>query len=107
MQIDIHGNIAKLVQAQLAAGKYRNAEELLEEMAAVWKASQPPTANGSPLPVMQERLDVGQLALDQRIGPCEDLRALQGSGWPAADSVEEFETFLRDVRGSGATGDRG
>jgi len=107
MQIDIHGNIEKFVQSQLAAGKYRNAEELLEEMAADWKASQQRAASGLPLPVMQERLDMARLAVDQGVEPCADLRALQGTGWPAADSIEEFETFLRELRGSGIAGDRG
>ena len=107
MQIDIHGNIEKFVQAQLAAGKFRSAEELLEEMAAVWQASQQLTANGTPLPVMQERLDIARLAVDQGVDPCEDLLALQGTGWPAADSIEEFETFLRDLRSSDIAGDQG
>ena len=106
MQINIHGNFEKFVQAQLAAGKYRSAEELLEEMAAVWKANQQPTANGSPLPVMQQRLDIARLAADQGVEPCNDLSALQGTGWPATDSIEEFETFLRELRGSGVTEDR-
>jgi hypothetical protein len=107
MQIDIHGNIEKFIQSQLAAGNYRSVEELLEEMAAIWKASQRPAANGSPLPVMQERLDVARLAAHQGVGPCEDLRDLQGAGWPAADSIEEFDNFLRELRGSGIAGDRG
>jgi len=107
MQIDIHGNIEKFVQSRLAAGKYQNAEELLEEMAAAWKASHEPRANSSALPVVQERLDVAKLAADQGVEPCDDLRNLQGSGWPADDSIEEFESFLQEQRGSVLGGDRG
>ena len=107
MQININGNVEKIIQSQLAAGNYRSAEELLEEMAAAWAINQKPAASGPPLPVMEQRIDPTRLAAEQGILPCDDVRQLQGIGWPMDDSIEEFEVFLRDQRDADGAGDRG
>jgi hypothetical protein len=44
---------------------------------------------------MPARPDIAKLAADQGVLPCHDVQELQGNGWPAEDSIEEFERFLR------------
>ena len=98
MQITVNGEFEKLIAEQLATGNYRNAEDLLEDMAAAWKARQSAASDASSVPSTGEKTDFSKLAAAQGVKPCSDPRNLQGDGWPAEDTIEEFEAFLRDLR---------
>lgn len=70
--------------------------EARAELLVLLQESLPQTP--SRLPRMPERLDIAVLAAEQGIRPCDDLRQLQGIGWPAEDSIEDFEQFLEELR---------
>ena len=96
MRIEITGDTEKLIQAQLASGQFRTPDECVEAMARHWLQSH----HGGPaaFPTLPETTDIEAVAAAQGVGPCDDPNRLQTNLWPDDEPVDEFLTFLREIR---------
>lgn len=95
MQVEINGDAEKLIQASIAAGKFRSAEEAVAAMAKVWLDSA--SSGAQALPRLSPSTDIHTLIARQGIRPFGASTA-QPDFWPQDESIDDFLVFLADTR---------
>jgi len=95
MHIEIDGVTEKLIQAGIASGRFRSAEDVIAEMARAWAAST--AVSAAALPRLSPSTDIRALAAEQGIQPF-DPHAAPPDFWPEDETCDEFLAFLHDVR---------
>jgi hypothetical protein len=105
MQVEITGEVERMIQAALASGQYASAEQFIAAMAADWNRQQGGGVTAV-MPPMPDHIDLSSLLSEQNIKPCEDPLALATDIWPKDESTDDFLAFLQETRhDQGAAGE--
>src|SRR5450759_5196337 len=95
MDIEINGDTEKLIQAELASGKFHTPEEAIAAMVRAWVESQAPEVHE--VSRLSPRTDIVALAARQGVKPF-DPTAKVPDFWPPDESADELLRFLHGVR---------